>query len=794
VQSSISFDLTITSLFAPLLAGGAVWLLPESRGVEMLRDAFRSPVDFSLVKLTPAHLELLGRQLSPEEAPGRTRAFIIGGENLTARHVAFWEQFAPATVLVNEYGPTETVVGCCVYQVPPGKHTHGSIPIGRPIANTRLYVLDAAMIPVAPGIPGELYIGGPGLARGYLNRPDLTAKQFVPDPFSGEPGARLYRAGDLVRSLPDGNLEFLGRIDRQVKIRDFRIEPAEIEVVLCQHPAVRNAVVVARQDGQGNKRLVVYVVLAKGQSLTLGGVRRFLKEKLPDYMVPSALVIVDHLPLTVNGKVDHRALPAPAAPTAERSHPCVSPRDPLEARLVLIWEKVLGVRPIGVHDNFFDLGGDSLQAAHLFVQLQQVFGQNLSPADLMQAPTVEGLAKVLAQPAPEKWSSLVPIQPRGSRPPLFCIHGIGGEVFGFGALARCLGEDQPFYGLRARPPQEAKAYTPLEEIAAQYLQEVRALQPEGPYYLGGYSLGGTVAFEMAQQLLAQGQHIGLLAVVDQGVFPNGRLRHFRRPRCLVEFFRNIPCWIQYDLLKSGPVAMLNRARFKARSVLKTIARRVRGANQEARKAEAESWFDPGRLPAPVLNVIHTLYQAIMAYKPRPYPGRITLLRARAQALFRLQDRELNWGELARGGVQNIIVPGTHADLLQEPRVQMLAARLKACLAQTQAWWARGDGSTRLAYGTLSAESPESVVPYKEMRNGASREELVYKVVVNDQDQYSLWPASRAIPPGWKDLRKEGTQEECLAFIQETWRDMRPLRLRLLVDEVLSPSHLRKSKE
>jgi amino acid adenylation domain-containing protein len=263
VQSSLSFDLTVTSLWPVLLVGRTVWLVPESDGVEGLTQALRGARDLSLVKITPAHLDLLRHELNPDEVVGRTRTFIVGGEALLWEQVSFWRKRAPHTRIINEYGPTETVVGCCVYECgpdSPASWPQGGVPIGRPIANTQLYVLDTRMSPTPVGVPGELYIGGDGLARGYLGRPDLTAERFVPDPFSEHAGLRLYRTGDRVRYLSDGNLEFLGRIDHQVKIRGFRIELGEIENALRSHPGVREAVVLAREEAAGQKRLVAYVV------------------------------------------------------------------------------------------------------------------------------------------------------------------------------------------------------------------------------------------------------------------------------------------------------------------------------------------------------------------------------------------------------------------------------------------------------------------------------------------------------------------------------------------------------
>ena len=393
VHSSISFDMTLTGLFSPLLVGRKVELLPEDKGIENLATVVRNKSNFSLIKITPAQLELLSHQLLPQEAAGKTRAFIIGGENLLAESIAFWQENAPDTMLINEYGPTETVVGCCIYQAKDKQS--GSVPIGRAIANTQLYILDRYLHPVPVGIGGELYIGGAGVARGYLHRPDLTAERFIPNPFVA--GERLYKTGDLARYRADGIIEYLGRIDHQVKIRGFRIELAEIEAVLSQHPKVRECAILAKCD-----RLIAYAVLHPGETLTVSELRNYLAEKLPGYMVPSGLVTLDEMPLTVNGKVDRQALPAQESLRPELEVAYVAPQTELEQIIATIWQEVLHLEKVGIYDNFFDLGGHSLLIVQVHSRLQARLERNISMVEMFKYPTIELLANHLSFNREEK--------------------------------------------------------------------------------------------------------------------------------------------------------------------------------------------------------------------------------------------------------------------------------------------------------------------------------------------------------------------------------------------------------
>ncbi|MDB5921258.1 MAG: hypothetical protein JWN13_194 [Betaproteobacteria bacterium] len=384
VHTSISFDLTVTALYTPLIAGARVEILKEDIGGQNLVTALRQGKERGLVKITPAHLALLTEQLGPENAAGRTRLFVIGGENLLAESLLVWRECAPATRLINEYGPTETVVGCCVYEVAADDPRSGSVPIGRPIANTQLYVLDRYRNPVPRGVVGELYIGGAGVARGYLNRPELTQERFIPDPFSRDSGARLYKTGDLARYRPDGTLEFLGRVDDQVKLRGFRIELGEIEANLVDHPDVRQAAVHLWTVKPDDVHIVACCVPAKAGVLSSVSLRKHLRARLPDYMIPQHFLPVGEIPLTPNGKVDRRRLPTPVL-TENRVGRNEAPSDSVEATIAEIWTKLIHPpRPVSRVDNFFELGGHSLMGMQALRQIEDRLGVRLEFRVLFQ--------------------------------------------------------------------------------------------------------------------------------------------------------------------------------------------------------------------------------------------------------------------------------------------------------------------------------------------------------------------------------------------------------------------------
>jgi amino acid adenylation domain-containing protein len=665
--TTLSFDIAALELFLPLSVGARVVLVSRAVATDG-RQLLQTLADTkaTVMQATPATWHLL---LEAGWAGSPQLTVLCGGEALP-RELA-QQLLARAAAVWNLYGPTETTIWSAVAKVEPGD---GPVPIGRPIANTQFYLLDRHLQLVPIGVPGELHIGGAGVAQGYLNRPELTAERFIVDPFSDEPTARLYRTGDLARYRPDGALECLGRIDQQVKLRGFRIEPGEIEAVLTQCPGVQQAVVLVREDLPGDKRLVAYLIPDREPVPTPSELQSFLKKTHPDYMVPSAFVFLDAWPLTPNGKVDRRALPAPEWARPEQGRAVGEPSDMLELQLTKIWEEVLGTRPIGVQDDFFALGGHSLLAVRLFVQIEKTFGRKLPLATLFQARTVEQLANVLRQDGwSPPWSSLVPIQPRGSQPPFFCVHAHGGHVLVFKDLARRLGPDQPFYGIQAYGLNGDQArHRRVEDMAAHYLEEIQTLQPEGPYFLGGYCFGGRVAFEMAQQLHAQGQQIALLALLDAYApgYPKRKPWFERRVKLRVNYhLSNLRCLgskgkLSYLLEKGG----IGRTRVETK--LKKIACRLYlGIGLPLPRALQEIQ-EPGRRP-------------FDPYVPSVYPGRITLFRPSQQPAGCYHEPEMGWGGLAAEGLEVYEVPGKFASIILEPSVRVMAEQLQACLREAR---------------------------------------------------------------------------------------------------------------
>jgi amino acid adenylation domain-containing protein len=656
VHSSISFDLTVTSLYPALLAGGQVELLPEDVGAQNLLTALRRQGTRNLVKITPAHLDLLGQQLGPNRVARLTKMFVIGGENLPAESVQLWRDYAPGTRLINEYGPTETVVGCCVHEVQPGDPESGSVPIGRPIANTQLYILDAEMQPVPIGATGELYIGGTGIARGYLHRPELTQERFLVDCFSKREGARLYRTGDLARYRADKTLEYLGRVDNQVKIRGYRIELEEIEATLAAHPAVQACAVLAREHSPGSKRLVGYVVPRPGTSQGVDNLVDFLKQRLPDYMLPAQFVLLESFPLTQNGKVDRKALPAPDAGNvglSPRSY--VAPRSDLETGLAAAWEKVLGVPRVGITDDFFDLGGTSLSVLEFIQEMVKTTGLELSLGAVFRYPTIRELVESLGSDAAKNAAMLVSLQTAGDGLPVFCLCGI--DLYR--DFARSLGKSQPVFGvyvseeqaLAAQAARGEKLDISIERLAEAYYQTIIRAEPQGPYRLAGISFGGVLAIEVASLMRKRGAEVDLVILLD------AFLPQALRPNWLKW------CRIQAAEIQKGNLAkVLQKLASKARAKL---AKKLEGPRRSAMTVDE------------VFNIRQAaFYQAIASWDARSLTTdfNVVLFRASEQLWGAHVEAEADygWRHYVTGPLRVEPATGDHLGIIKPPNVTELA--------------------------------------------------------------------------------------------------------------------------
>lgn len=664
--TTLSFDIAGLELFLPLIAGARVVIVGReiaSDGALLAEELAKSGA--TIMQATPT----TWRMLLEAGWRGDSKLKILCGGEALSYEVATQLQ-ARSSSLWNMYGPTETTVWSSIYRF---QAAAGQVPIGRPIANTQMYILDCYQQPLPIGVPGELYIGGLGLARGYLNRPELTNDRFLPDPFASGACKRLYKTGDLARWLPDGNIEILRRLDAQVKVRGFRIELEEIESVLSQQVAVRHAVVAVREQ-DGTKQLVAYIVTKR--KVTVGELRSFLTAKLPNYMVPSAFVFLDSLPLTPNGKIDRKALPAPDTCRPELTEGFIPPRTPTEKMIANIWAKVLKIEKIGIHDNFFDLGGHSMLIVRLIGQIETAFGLRLRPAIIFQSPTIAQLASAIQHQSFSR-SSLVPIQTRGSREPIFWIHGEISNAF----LPRFFGPNQPLYGLDHQSQNgEAARYTRVETIAAHYLKEMQRIQSQGPYYLGGYSFGGVVAFEIAQQLMVQGQEVPLLVLLDPtgllGI-PGWSLAISRNELSYLNRLRNRLVHHFSNLAELGYAEKFIYCRDRAKGIIEGAVQREKARIlKKAKKVLYKSLLAFGRpLPPSVRSpyILDVYHKAILKYLPRPYSGHVVFFKstARGDGFLRL------WQQYLLGDVEIYDVAGNHTDLREERWIHSWAERFAA---------------------------------------------------------------------------------------------------------------------
>ncbi len=669
-KTPFSFDVSVWEFFWPLLVGARLVLArPEGHKdpAYLVETIIREQI--STIHFVPSMLQLF---LEEPDVPRCTslQRVICSGEALSYElQRRFFARSQAA--LSNLYGPTEAAVDVTWWTCERDS-AQRVVPIGHPVANTQIYILDPQGQPVPIGVAGELHIGGVQVGRGYYQRPDITAARFIPDPFVrtfGPDGApmRLYKTGDLARYRPDGSIEYLGRLDFQVKLRGLRIELGEIEAVLGQHPALREVVVQAHAVAAGDTRLVAYVVPhanAERSELT-AELRAFLSMRLPNYMVPGHIVFLDALPLNPSGKVDRKALPAPDLERATTSQ-FVAPRTLTEYQLARIWEELLGLYPVGVQDNFFRLGGHSLLVVRLMARIQQQFGQHLPLTTLFEEPTIAHLARALDRTAAATtWSPLVGLQSVGQRLPFFCVHPGGGTVLCYTDLARQLPPDQPFYAFQSvgldddQPPLER-----VEAMAARYIAALREVQAEGPYLLGGWSFGGMVAVEMARQLTAQGETIVLLALLDSWA-PHLHGTEPDEVALMVRFAEDLGRLMNKELAIAPEELSALEPPARVQVVLeRALALQILPPDITARHLE--------RAMAVFLRNMHAMY----AYRPQPYTGDLILFRASDDPTAAWADPYLGWRSYVQGTVTLCNVPGDHYTMLQAPHVTCIASRLQ----------------------------------------------------------------------------------------------------------------------
>lgn len=670
--ASPSFDASIEEIFATLCAGATLILRSDEmiRSMPVFLEACRN-LGITLLDLPTAFWHQMVAALESGELtlPKSVRLVIIGGEQALPDKVTSWNKAVNgAARLINTYGPTETTVVATAMEIQAGccaQSNDERVPIGRPLSHLKAFVLDPHGQTVPAGVVGELHIGGTALARGYLNQPERTAERFLADPFSVNNGARIYRTGDLVRFLPDGTLEFLGRLDRQVKIRGFRVELGEIETALNRLDGVKESAVVASEVQKGPLQLAAYIVCESQSELDFTDLRTKLARVLPDFMLPSFYTPIEKIPLTASGKIDARALPDPALSISSQDD-YVAPRNPLEEILVEIWCDTFGIARVGIRDNFFDLGGHSLLSLQIIDRVNRA-GLWLTPIGFMQNPTIEKLARVISTAKPaghsQEWPCLVELQPHGSRPPLYFLHSTPGDVLGYMNLINHLGFDQPCYGFQSLGLTDIdRAHQRVRTMADCYINEMIAFQPQGPYRLIGWCYGGIVAAEMALQLRRMGQRVALLILIET---PFPKTESIRLNYYLSRIL---------GLVRMRPTALLAYIRNKFKYW------------QKVRHGDIERLFSLELDHGPLANrekVYRLNRSAIDAYRMDGLPDcPIRLFDGNEIEEGYIPDPQGLWRKLS-SDVESYVFPGNHLTILKEPGVGLLAQKLLDCLDENR---------------------------------------------------------------------------------------------------------------
>lgn len=664
-KTSFSFDVSTFELFMPLICGAKlVFAIPDGhKDNKYLLDVVNEK-KITIIHFVTSMLAMFLEETELDKFKS-VRLVVSSGEEVTIPvQTAFFYKF-PEVELHDLYGPTETSVHVTYWKCDVNTKLN-TVPIGKPVANTTAYVMDRYEKPVPVGVAGELHIGGVQVAKGYYHREELTRERFIKDIFSGVEGATLYKTGDLVRFMQDGNIEYFGRKDNQIKLRGFRIELGEIETVLSRFNGVRSSVVIAR-DHNGDKRLIAYIVPFENTELSVPEIREYLKEKLPPFMHPSDFVMIKEIPLTGSGKVNKNALPDPETMRAADPGAYEEPKDELQLQLVKIWEKVLGRKPIGIKDNFFEAGGHSLLALRLFGYIEKLTGKKLPLSVLFTSPTIEQLAVILKDEGwKPQWKSLVAVKPGGSKLPFFYVPPAGGTALEMKDFVKYLHADQPFYILESLGfDGKEKPHTEIDEMSTFYVKEIQSLQPEGPYLLGGRCFGGRVVFDVAQKLTKQGQKVALLSIFDTWPpFTEKPVDHIPQERNAGHFVS-----ASVEHLKSGQ--FLKVATNYISYVTKKFIKKVKDKYELTFSSESRRRYNE-------IKQIH--FRAQDRYIAKKFPGKITLIECE-ETKAEYKDK---WADLAEGGLDYYVIPGTnHRSIVEEPHIRHFAEKLNKVLDEAQ---------------------------------------------------------------------------------------------------------------
>ena len=686
LHTSASFANSVRTIYGSLLNGASVYPYDaKKKGFGQLSSWLLSN-EITILRTVPTTFRHFMSTVAESQKFPAVRVLSVGGEPMFCADLDYFNRhFLPPCVLVHALGPTECLTVCwsCI---PHGTSiAEGKLPIGYPLKDKDVLVLDEGGRELGTGQVGEIAVRSRYISPGYWRDPDRTKSVFSPDPRRGS-DERIYLTGDLGMRLQGDCLVHIGRRDFQVKIRGFRVDVSEIEIALRAIEGIDDAIVVGRPENSGENRLIAYFVPKTKPPITVAQIRQRLTRVLPDYMIPAAFVSLGAIPKTPNGKTDRINLPLPPRERPGPPTSFASPKTFVDKELAEIWAELLEVEAVGINDNFFELGGNSLLAARMFVEIDKRFGQSLPLSSIFTAPTIEQLASLIDSSAPSNgFSSLVAIQPKGSKPPFFCVHELFGDVLCYRELALQLGDDQPFYALQPRGLDGAQQpCADMEAIAAQYVKEIRQIQPRGPYALGGLCFGGTVAFEMAQQLLSKGEPVSLVALLDSSLTSKqGRSAWWSFLRNLP---RDFPAWVvgawqlnrtQWSTLIKQKI---NMTRAGLRDALGSSANGSQADDTPLRIRALGDFFQFSKRHRKVAQAQH---RAFREYKPRTYCGRLTLFRARMQPLFSSHAPDNGWGRLAAGGLDVRVVPGNHLAMLQEPHVRILAEELRDCLHKAQ---------------------------------------------------------------------------------------------------------------